>query len=108
MIIRPGRMRSYITIQQLTDSQDAQGGKSQTWTPFTSAWASIRPLRGTEYLSADQQQGRMSHEIRTRWIDGIKPEMQIVYGSRTFRIVAPPVNEDERNMLIILMCEEVI
>ena len=107
MIIRSGQMRERVDIQTLTDTQDAQGGRSETWTVFRTVWAAIRPLRGREFLAAQQEQARVTHEIKLRWFSGITPKMRIMQGTREFRIDAV-INVDERNQLMSLMCEEVV
>ena len=100
-------MRQRITIQQLTEAQDAQGAKSESWATYATVWAAIRPLRGREFLEAKQLQARVSHEIRARWLSGVTPAMQITVDSRTFRIESA-VNENERNETLLMMCEEVL
>lgn len=106
-MVRAGRMRQKVIIQELTDAKGAQGGRSETWATFQNVWAAIKPLRGREYFAADQAQSRVSHEIRTRWISGVTPKMRVTYDSRTFRIQSA-INEDERDQVLLLMCEEII
>ena len=106
-MVRAGRMRQKVTIQQLADTQDAQGGRSETWTTYQEVWAAITPLRGREYFAADQAQSRVTHTIRCRWLTGVTPKMRIVLDSRTFRIQSA-INEEERDIILLLMCEEII
>ena len=100
-------MRDRITIQSLTETQDAQGAKSEAWATFQTVWAAVRPLRGRELMDAKQEQARVTHEIRARWLAGVTPKMRIALGTRVFRIESA-INENERDRTLIMMCEEVI
>lgn len=102
------RLRHKITIQKETEVPDGGGGFEIGWTNFASGvFASVEPLRGRELFEAQQLQSEITHRIRLRYRPGIKAEMRVVFRSRIFRIVSPPINEKEENRWMQLMCEEV-
>jgi SPP1 family predicted phage head-tail adaptor len=102
-----GELRQKLTIQTLTRTPDGYGGYTKAWNDFATTWAKIQPLRGDERYKAQQVMNTVSHKITLRYLDGIKPQMRAISGSRIFNILAV-INVEEKNELIELLCEEVI
>jgi len=69
--------------------------------------ASIEPISGREYFSAQTTQADVTHRINLRYVAGVKPKMRVKYGSRIFDILSVS-NVDERNRELQLMCRESI
>lgn len=106
--MQAGRLRHRITIQyKSATTQNTAGEEVVTWAKYVDAWASIKPLRGQEYLQARQTQANVDHRIELRYQAGITPEMRVVFGSRIFSIESV-LNVDERDFLLQLMCGEQI
>lgn len=105
--MNPGKLRHKIDIQELASIPDGGGGKQEAWVTFLSAWASIDPLSGRELFAAMQIQSTASHKIKMRYRPGITAKHRIVFGTRIFNIIAPPMDIEERHIEIHLMCEEV-
>lgn len=101
-----GELRHRITIQQLSRIPDDMGGYEEQWQDVVSLWAKIEPLRGRERFVAQQAQSEVTHRVITRYYSGIKPQMRVVYGSRSFDIEAV-INVDEKNEWLELQCVEV-
>jgi SPP1 family predicted phage head-tail adaptor len=79
------------------------------WDPFLAAWAEIDPIRGREYMEAKMSQADATFRIKFRNQPGktVTAVMKVLYGSRTFEIVSPPINPRERGAEIQLMCREI-
>ena len=103
--MRAGWLKHRITIQSQTETRSASGQVNIDWADYLSAWASIEPLRGREYLEGRQAEASVDHRIRMRYRGGITPDMQVVYGSRTFQIVSV-INVIEGSRELNLMCRE--
>lgn len=69
-------------------------------------WASITPLSGSRRYEAAQVVQGVSHEITTRYLEGVTSEMRVMYGARKF-MIRSVVNAEERDRELRLMCEEV-
>lgn len=106
--MRAGQLRHVVTIQQKSVSQDAYGEETITWSDVATVRAGIFPKRGREYIESKQEQADITHRILLRYRSGITPSMRIVYGSRVFEIVAPPINPAERDIQLEVMCREAI
>lgn len=98
----PGKLNKRITFQlQDLDSEDEE------WEDIATTWASINPISGKEYYSAETINSDLTHKIRLRYRRGITPDMRILYNGRIFYIVSV-INEYEKNTILQLMCRELI
>ena len=98
----PGKLNKRITFQlQDLDSEDEE------WEDIATTWASINPISGKEYYSAETINSDLTHKIRLRYRKGITPDMRVLYNGRIFYIVSV-INEFERNSTLQLMCRELI
>lgn len=103
-----GKMRHRITIEQKTRVPDGAGGYTESWLPFAAVWAAVDPISGKEYFEAQQIQSAVTHKIRIRYRSGIIPSMRVNFKGRIFAMTSPPINWEERNRDMLLMCSEVI
>jgi len=100
-----GRMRHPVDVQQVIETRDAAGGVIRNWVTLGSVWASVEPLRGKEYIEAQQVAANVTHRVRMRWYDGLTTTHRILHGGRALNINAA-LNLDERNGVHELMCAE--
>jgi len=103
--MRSGRLRHRVTIQQPVP--DRSIGGEDSWHDYATVWAAIEPLRGREYLAAQQEGAEVTGRITMRYIAGVKQTMRIKHGSRIYEIVSP-INPEERNAELQLMVKEVL
>jgi len=97
-----------ITIQKPVKTSDSMGGFTETWYDVIPVWAAIWPKSAKETFKATEQvSGELTHRIRIRWRRGILPSYRIKYKTRYFNIVGPPINPDEDNEWLDIMCKEV-
>lgn len=124
-----GQFRDSITVQQSAgtawdsgttswdagatswdpDARDATGDPIEQWSTYCTRRASVEPLSGREYFAASQFQSNLSVRMRLHYDEQtalIDAKMRVSWGNRLFNIVAPPINPNEANREIILMCEE--
>jgi SPP1 family predicted phage head-tail adaptor len=106
--INPGEYRHVITFQKKTSVQDSYGEKINDWVDVVKTRAGIYPINGKEFFAAETTNNQVTHKINIRYLPGITPDMQIKYGNRIFEVIAPPINFQERNIQLQLLCKEVI
>ena len=87
-MLKSGLMDEKATIETPTESTNAIGEPTFTWSTFATRWIALQPLSGNEQLSAMANEGSVTHRVRMRYTDGLKPKMRIVAGSRTFEIMS--------------------
>ena len=69
-------------------------------------WAAIEPLRGREWLETRMVQADVDTRIRIRYLSTVTPSMRVLWGTRVFEIIAPPIHLQERKRETHLMCRE--
>ncbi len=98
-------MRHRVTIEKPVRTADEGGTAVISWQAVASVWAEIRPKSGREVFESDQLGGRVTHDVRLRYRDGVTTKMRILHSGRIFdiRFVA---NQGERGEWLICSCEE--
>lgn len=98
-----------ITIQQQTDARDESGQPLDNWIDVaTDIFASIEPISGKEFFAAQQVNSEATARIWINYRTGILPKMRVVYGTRKFEIIGPPIDFEDRHIELQLICKELI
>ena len=103
--MKAGDLRHRITIQQRTLTPDGLGGHTETWSELATVWAAVWPVSAKERIAGSQVQAETTHRVRIRYLEGVLPQMRILFGSRLFEIDSI-INTDERMFQIDLLCTE--
>ena len=105
---RVGKMRERIKIQQATDTVDDAGQSIRYWSDVsTSEPATWEPISGQEVLRGRQVEAGITDIFQIHYKSTITPQMQVVYGGRTYGIVyAKQVDGGRRYME--LQCKAVV
>lgn len=101
-----GKLRNLIQIRQYTSTRNSYGEDVKIWELFSNAWAEIKPIKAAEFFAAQGASYETTHRIVIRYIEGVKPDMQIVYRGRIFDIVAIR-DYSERHRYLEIMAKEV-
>ena len=107
-MVRARKLRHKITIQSVTQSTDARGGPTETFSTYAIRRAEIKPLSGREYFANQQVQSQSSIWFKVRYDNTTKridPTYQVSYDSRIFDIESV-INVDEKDQELVLMCVE--
>ena len=103
--MQAGRLRHAITIQKIVETDDGMGGFTEVWSEYTTARASITPLKGIELL----EHKKLGHEAVDRlWIryqSGITTKMRVLWGERIMEIIGFRNPEEKNKMLEITVKE---
>ncbi len=62
-----GRLRRRVVIEERTRTPDAGGGAVETWSPRATVWAWVKPIDGSERVSAEQRQSGARYDITIRY-----------------------------------------
>ena len=93
-----------------TTSQDDYGQPTETYSKYADAFASIRPLGGSEFLQAQQIDARITGKAMIRYDARVSPKDRIIYNdgttTRTLEINVV-INVMERNELLELWYTEI-
>lgn len=105
--MQAGKLRHRITIEQPDASEGVGGEELPNYSTFATIWGSVEPLSGSEGLQGRQAGAEVTHRVRIRYHAGITSNMRIVWSNRYFNLSQPPINKDERNREMELICREV-
>ena len=100
-----GSLRTRVRIERQTEAQDAAGQLVNTWTTFATVWADVRNMRGVEVIKSGMQVSALKSSIRIRYIEGVTPDMRIMYGDRAYQIVSVSPDDAGREY-VDLVCEK--
>jgi len=100
-----GKMRYRVKVQRATNTRDAGGGLSQTFSPVTTIFANIKPKNANSIYRQGILQEKVTHEITIRYMKNIDTNSKITYGTRQFAVNGI-INVDERDRFLTLLCEE--
>jgi SPP1 family predicted phage head-tail adaptor len=96
-----------ITIQKNTQTTTAMGGRTDVWTDLATVWADMRQLSGKEYYDAQALNTELTASFTIHYRDDITADMRVIYKTRTFELVSPPIDVMMRHKELRLMCREV-
>ena len=100
-----GRLRHRVTLQVPT--RDPAFGSETVWADYATVWAAVEPLRGREFYAAQQVASEVTGKITLRYLAGVAPEMRVLWGSRIYEILSPPIDPEERHLELQLLVREV-
>lgn len=103
------KLRSKVTIQQVTRTTNTHGEGIEAWSTYKVEWATINPMSGREYFTANQDQADVTHRFFFRYTNelaAINPQnYRIQYNGDTYDIISPPLNIKMMNREIELMAK---
>ena len=107
-------LRHPVTLQQQSQTRDAIGGYTRTWSDVATVWASIEPAKGGEQWIGDTAVSEQPVRITIRYSPDVKSvdttwRVKYVSGSpqvTRYFSVESAANSYERDEMIVLMCLE--
>ncbi len=105
--MRAGDLRHRVTIKSKTAARDDYGQETITWTTFATIWAAVEPMSGREYEAGQQLEAAVDTRIRIRYLAGVVPYMQVIFGSHTYDVQSV-IHLKEMQREMHLMCQEVL
>lgn len=85
---RVGAMRERVTIKTATDAVDTVGQSIRTWAAtYTDEPASWEPVSGQETSRGKQVEAGITDIFLIHYRQNIVPQMQVVFGTKTYGIV---------------------
>lgn len=87
-MIRPGDLKERVTIQSSTESRNALGETTLSWSDYTTRWASVDGVSSREALLNGKQDINITHRVKMRYVDGLTQNMRLVWRGRVLEIVS--------------------
>ncbi|MBO0961445.1 phage head closure protein [Neobacillus sp. MM2021_6] len=101
-----GQFRNRITFLKPETVEDELGQEDTTWIDYKKAWAMIKTVKGSEYVSAGAEHVVITSRFIIHYTEGITADMRIDYNGRIFDIIEPPINDDELNKTLTILAKE--
>jgi SPP1 family predicted phage head-tail adaptor len=86
--MKAGLLKTKVTIQQQTATQDAAGQITGGWSTLASVWADVRQQRGLEAIRADAMSSATKASIRIRRRTDVNAGMRVLQGTTLYNILA--------------------
>jgi SPP1 family predicted phage head-tail adaptor len=102
-----GRLRHRIILEESRITRDSFGAEIFEWVQVSEIWADVTPLSGKEFVAFKQINAEISSKVTLRYQSGIDTKMRVLFNDRIFEILSI-INQDEKNIALVLMCKEVV
>ncbi len=104
-----GQLRHRVTLETRTETPDSYGEDQWTYSTLATVWANVQGMRGQEVFRDDQVQADATHKVTIRHssqVSGVNAKDRIVHGSKTYDIIAPPIDRDGRERFLEILVRE--
>jgi len=101
-------MRHRVVLQQPNPTVDTFGQPVKGWSTVATVWASVEPLNGREYFTAQQINAETTVRIRLRYgseLASLSQDWRATFDGKIYDILSI-IQPREINQEIILMCGE--
>lgn len=104
-ILDAGRLTKRISVWGYEEKDDGLGARKTVLEKKCSAWAEMKPQRGTEFLEYYRDANQLQYKVTIRYREGITEKDVIVRGSRQFEINSV-IDVNEEHVALELYCTE--
>ncbi len=102
-----GRLNRKVEILTFVWERDDFGGQEGTWVTTDVRWASIEPVSGTEYYTAQQVSAETVVKITLRYTTNVTVLNRIRYGNSLYEITGV-LDDKTGHKATILNCKEIV
>lgn len=103
-MVRPGRYRETVTIEQATRTPDEGGGAAIEWSELAEVKAEVMPLRGREQIEAMRLAEQVDYRVRMWHRTDVTANHRLVWRGQALQIRAV-TNPDMNRMETELLCQ---
>ena len=101
-----GKLNKRITIQKRVPKSTASGQQGGGWAPVCTVWAQVKCTSPRQINDEGVLQHEATYKFFIRKRKGITAQMRVLWDSRIFNLVGPPVDwADERTGLTLITKE---
>lgn len=104
--MRAGELRHRVTIERISEAQDASGHEVQTSEEVGTVWASVTAVSGTESRRGIQVEAGVTTLVEMRYRDDVTSQMRLIHNGRTLNIERA-TDPEGRKIRLVCQCKEV-
>ncbi|WP_174286636.1 phage head closure protein [Sphingomonas bacterium] len=86
MPLRPGDLRQRVTIQEVSETLNAGGGKTKAWNDVATVWAQVTPSSGGEAFAQGVARNTQFYKVLIRYRAGVTPRNRMVWNGQPLNI----------------------
>jgi len=99
--MNPGKMDRRLTVQVRTLTQDATGGRVESWADAFQCWGEAVTQKGAEAITADADRATDERQFRIRYKANIASGTHRILYQRKFYDITGIVEEGRRERLLL-------
>jgi SPP1 family predicted phage head-tail adaptor len=104
-MVRAGDMRFQVSLERRSSTQDVAGEPVDSWVVFATRRCAIERFTGREVWTSEERHARTPTVFRLRYLEGVEPDMRLMFGTRSFNILSV-VDVGELHEQLIITAEE--
>lgn len=101
MTIASGELDRQVALQSFTTSANDYNEPVQAWTTYATVWAKMEFHTSVEGEASARQYAEMGLYFTIRWRADLDPSHQLIFESKTYRIIGRPRELYRRKFLKI-------
>lgn len=106
--MRAGWLRHRLEVLVKQAGRNSFGEEVIAWATAATVWGSVEPLRGREYIEAEQGQVEVSHRVVIRAFPAVDSSMRLRLEDGRVLEIESVINPLERGERLELMCREMV
>ena len=100
-----GQMRERVRIDGQTNTVDASGNITVTWSPVRTVWAMMDRRTAQNAFRAGRDEGLRKFEVVTRWLPNVGTNNRLHWRGRNFNIEGVENIDGKRQFLTLFVIE---
>lgn len=103
--MRAGSLNQRLTLQVPATGLDAHGQESTSWQTLATVWGSAQPLRGRDFVAAQQVQATVAVKFSVRYSAALLGARRVLWRGEAYDVQGEPIDVAGRRESLELMCE---
>lgn len=104
--MRAGRLNQRVTLERLSEKEDAYGATVKEWETVGTFWAAVEPLTGREIIAADAVTALSDIRVIMRFQRGITAADRLMHKGKPLEIKTV-IDRRSRNRELELLCKAI-
>ena len=100
-----GKLNKRVTFLRMEKVRDSMGQATHALQEIKTVWATLYPIRGTEYYENQKIQSKVTHKCYVRYLESIDSNCYLEHKDRVYSIESVLDVDLEHKMLEIMCCE---
>ena len=105
--MQAGELTHQVTLQVKSITSDAELNSVIAWNDWRTVWAKPMPKTGREFYRLSTNNSEITEAFKMRYIAGVNPHQRVKFRGKYLEIIEA-INEEERNIWLVLTCKGVI